>query len=179
MSAPRSYSPFPGPHYGGRPSERLFFISGAQNLSGFPRSNPAHWGLRRRGFRIPRFARIGQSSLTPSLLLSNANPLRWALRWGPPAAAYWGGKFQTVRFLWRAWLGRANASGPFPAVGAAISRPKAFSLLGRRCRAYARRMRVGAGMAKALQRAGQCPAPTKGRDASAYTVGAGVLTRPF
>ena len=47
-------------------------------------------------------------------------------------------------------------------VGAAISRPKAFSLLGRRCRAYARRMRVGAGMAKALQRAGQCPAPTKG-----------------
>ena len=47
-------------------------------------------------------------------------------------------------------------------VGAAISHPKAFSLLGRRCRAYARRMRVGAGMAKALQRAGQCPAPTKG-----------------
>ena len=46
--------------------------------------------------------------------------------------------------------------------GAAISRLKAFSLLGRRCRAYARRMRVGAGMAKALQRAGQCPAPTKG-----------------
>ena len=28
-------------------------------------------------------------------------------------------------------------------VGAAISRPKAFSLPGRRCRAYARRMRVG------------------------------------
>ena len=44
--------------------------------------------LRRRGFRIPRFARIGQSSLTPSLLLSNANPLRWALRWGPPTAAF-------------------------------------------------------------------------------------------
>ena len=55
-------------------------------MSKFP---PGHWALRRRGFRIPRFARIGQSSLTPSLLLSNANPLRWALRWGPPSAAYW------------------------------------------------------------------------------------------
>ena len=29
----------------------------------------------------------GQSSLIPSLRLSNANPLRWALRWEPPAAA--------------------------------------------------------------------------------------------
>ena len=29
----------------------------------------------------------GQSSLIPSLRLSNANPLRLALRWGPPAAA--------------------------------------------------------------------------------------------
>ena len=57
-------------------------------------------------------------------------------------------------------------------VGAAISHPKAFSLLGRRCRAYARRMRVGAGMAKALQRAGQCPAPTKGQETYAYAVGA-------
>ena len=37
---------------------------------------------RRRGFHIPRFARNGQSSLIPSLLLSNANPLCWALRWG-------------------------------------------------------------------------------------------------
>ena len=34
-------------------------------------------------------------------------------------------------------------------VGAAISRPKAFSLPGIRCRAHARRMRVGAGMAEA------------------------------
>ncbi len=31
----------------------------------------------------------GQSSLTTSLLLSNANPLRWASRWGPPSAAFW------------------------------------------------------------------------------------------
>ena len=29
----------------------------------------------------------GQSSRIPSLRLSNANPLRWALRWEPPAAA--------------------------------------------------------------------------------------------
>ena len=59
--------------------------------------------LRRRGFRIPRFARIGQSSLTPSLLLSNANPLRWALRWGPPSAAYW---VENCR-----WCGSAAAPG--------------------------------------------------------------------
>ena len=46
------------------------------------RFRPGHWALRRRGLRIPSFALSGQSSLTPSLLLSNANPLRWALRWG-------------------------------------------------------------------------------------------------
>ena len=50
------------------------------------------------------------------------------------------------------------------AVGAAISRPKALSLPGRRCRAYARRMRVGSGMAVALRWAGQCPAPTKKKE---------------
>ena len=36
-------------------------ISGAQNLSGWSKSLPAHWGLRRRGFRIPRFARLGKA----------------------------------------------------------------------------------------------------------------------
>ena len=50
----------------------------------------------------------GQSSLTPSLLLSNANPLRWALRWGPPAAFYLGGKLRLVRLHSRAWLCRTN-----------------------------------------------------------------------
>ena len=34
MSAPRSYSPFPGPHYGERVLVRFCNISGAQNLSG-------------------------------------------------------------------------------------------------------------------------------------------------
>ena len=74
--------------------------------------------LRRRGFRIPRFARIGQSSLTPSLLLSNANPLRWALRWGPPSAACLGGKFQPVRFNFYAWPYRPG--GGWSAVGGPV-----------------------------------------------------------
>ena len=84
-------------------------ISGAQNLNGGSRFLPGHWALRRRGFRIPRFARVGQSSLTPSLLLSNANPLRWVLRWGPPSAAYLGGKFRRLQFHGCAWLCCANA----------------------------------------------------------------------
>ena len=50
---------------------------------------------------------------------------------------------------------------PLSSVGAAISRPQAFPLAGGRCRAYARRMRVGFGMAEPSRRAGQCPAPTK------------------
>ena len=41
MSAPRSYSPFPGPHYGGRSPERLCVISGAQNLRGWLNSRRA------------------------------------------------------------------------------------------------------------------------------------------
>ena len=35
----------------------------------------------------PSLRPAGQSSLISSLRLSKANPLRWALRWGPPAAA--------------------------------------------------------------------------------------------
>ena len=64
------------------------------------------------------------------------------------------------------------------AVGAAISRPQAFALLGRRCRAYARRMRVGSGMAEVLQRAGQCPAPTKRRVGFCVRRRGGTLGRP-
>ena len=35
-----------------------------------------------------RFRLTAKTALAPLLLLSNANPLRWALRWGPPSAAY-------------------------------------------------------------------------------------------
>ena len=56
----------------------------------------------------PSLRPVGQSSLTASLLLSNANPLRWALRWGPPTAAYLGEKLRPVRFHSRAWLCRAG-----------------------------------------------------------------------
>ena len=82
------------PHYGGRATGRFLNISGAQNLSGLCDSSRATSSSR---ISYPSLRPAGQSSLTPSLLLSNANPLRWALRWGPPSAAYWGGKFQMVR----------------------------------------------------------------------------------
>ena len=71
----------------------------------------------------PSLRPAGQSSLTPSLLLSNANPLRWALRWGPPSAACLGGKFQPVRVHWYAWLCRTSDTGLSPTVGAHIVRP--------------------------------------------------------
>ena len=35
-----------------------------------------------------RFRLTAKTAPAPLLLLSNANPLRWALRWGPPSAAY-------------------------------------------------------------------------------------------
>ena len=35
-----------------------------------------------------RFRLTAKTALAPLLLLSNANPLRWALRGGPPSAAY-------------------------------------------------------------------------------------------
>ena len=46
----------PDPHYGGRVPVGFCSISGAQNLSDSLRLYPGHWALRRRGFRIPRFA---------------------------------------------------------------------------------------------------------------------------
>ena len=67
----------------------------------------------------------------------------------------------------------AGHSGPGPCdkekmasgytVGTTISRPKAFPLQGGRCPRRGR-MRVGSGMAGTPQRAGQCPAPAKGRN---------------
>ena len=74
---------------------------------------------------------------------SGAQNLSGLQRFTPGHWALTVPELRLLRFRPRAWLGRANASGPFPAVGAAISRPKAFSPLGRRCRAHARRMRVG------------------------------------
>ena len=106
------------PHYGGRATGRFLNISGAQNLSGLCDSSRATSSSR---ISYPSLRPAGQSSLTPSLLLSNANPLRWALRWGPPSAACLGGKFQPVRVHWYAWLCRTNVPTSFPAVGATLA----------------------------------------------------------
>ena len=88
------------PHYGGRATGRFLNISGAQNLSGLCDSSRATSSSR---ISYPSLRPDGQSSLTPSLLLSNANPLRWALRWEPPSAAYW---VENCR-----WCGSAAAPG--------------------------------------------------------------------
>ena len=108
--------------------------------------------LRRRGFRIPRFARTGQSSLTPSLLLSNANPLRWALRWGPPSAACWTENFE--------WCGSTTAPG-FAEPTLPVRFRRRGGTLGR------------PGTARWGHRALQKIKRTFG-----YVVGAGALTRP-
>ena len=63
--------------------------------------------------------------------------------------------------------------------GATFGRPQAFPLQGGRCRAHARRMRVGFGMAEPSRRAGQCPAPTKEGMAYRVAVGAAPCGRPL
>ena len=109
------------PHYGGRATGRFLNISGAQNLSGLCDSSRATSSSR---ISYPSLRPAGQSSLTPSLLPSNANPLRWALRWGPPSAACLGGKLPLLWFNFCAWLCRTNAPGLVSAVGAgALTRP--------------------------------------------------------
>ena len=110
----------PAPHNGGRVPAGFCRITGAQNLS--DALNPSRATSSSR-ISYPSLRPAGQSSLTPSLLLSNANPLRWALRWGPPSAACLGGKFQPVRVHWYAWLCQTNDIGLSPTVGAHIVRP--------------------------------------------------------
>ena len=106
----------PVPRYGGRTPEKFIVVSGAQNLNGGSEFPPGHWALGLQKFRL-------------------------------------------VRSRWCAWLYRANAPSanpggrpkglPYPipeeffeTVGAAISRPKAFPLLGGKVPSAARRMRV-------------------------------------
>ena len=45
-----------------------------------------------------RFRLTTKTAPAPLLLLSNANPLRWALRWGPPSAAYIISEFGDLAF---------------------------------------------------------------------------------
>ena len=51
----RPYSPYPGPHYGGRTPEKLCVISGAQNLSGWSEFPPGHWALGLQKLPLLRF----------------------------------------------------------------------------------------------------------------------------
>ena len=50
-----SKSLHPGPHYGGRPPEKLCFISGAQNLTGGSKFPPGHWALGVQNLELLQF----------------------------------------------------------------------------------------------------------------------------
>ena len=45
----------PGPHYGGRPPEKLCFISGAQNLTGGSKFPPGHRALGVQNLELLQF----------------------------------------------------------------------------------------------------------------------------
>ena len=145
----------PVPHYGGRIPVRSCNSSGAQNLSGFPPHLPAHWGLGEQKFQVPRLhfcAWVWQADGTGSV------------DGGRPKGLPYPIPEKFLRTVGAAPCGRPRAGlGPAPTKRTHPLRysSQAFSLPGRRCRAYARRMRLGSGMAVALRRAGQCPAPTK------------------
>ena len=106
MSAPRSYSPYPGPHYGGRVPESTNRISGAQNLSGWSQFPPGHRALGLQKLPLVRFHTCAWVSRT------NA-PGRYAV--GP---------------VWDRPL-REKGAASISAVGAAVSRLQAFPLGGR------------------------------------------------
>ena len=78
-------------------------ISGAQNLSDTLNSRRATGPFVVAKSAQLRFRLTAKTALAPLLLLSNANPLRWALRWEPPSAAYW---VENCR-----WCGSAAAPG--------------------------------------------------------------------
>ena len=63
--------------------------------------------------------------------ISGARKSEWVSEFQPGHWALASPKFQSVRFLFRAWLYRANAPGAGYAVGAAVSRLQAFPLGGR------------------------------------------------
>ena len=135
--------PSPAPHYGGSPSGWAMSFRRAKFewLSAIPAGPPGPGSAKTAAGAVP----------LPRLALPSKRSRCWIRRRGgcphPPAV-----------------LGNR----PLSSVGAAISRPQAFPLAGGRCRAYARRMRVGFGMAEVLYQAGQCPR----RTVSKFTVGA-------
>ena len=71
----------------------------------------------------------GQSLLVPSLRLSNANPLHWALRWGPPDGGLCGrvrrpaptGQFRSCVGRWQPI--RRCGIFPHPSVGEGLAPP--------------------------------------------------------
>ena len=152
----------PVPHYGGRIPVRSCNSSGAQNLSDFPPLLPAHWGLGKQKFQVPRLhfrAWVCRADGTGAvdggrpkgLPYPNSEVLLKTRR---------GGACSSRGPVWDRPLRKERIRSVIRCRGGSTPRPTAFPFRGR-CRAYARRMRLGSGMAEALRRAGQWPAPTK------------------
>ena len=165
---PQGRTPFamtaypPVPHYGGRVPESRQKISGAQNLSGFYHFIPAHWGLAEWKFKDVAIQ-----------LLRLVLPSRWRLVLGrrarPPGRAAFG------------WLKKCRIGdtpgrpAPMGSAGGPRASPTQFR------KTFLKP--VGEGLAPPdVPRYG---GPVwdrplqKDRNASTFSVGAGVLTRPL
>jgi len=168
MSASRSYSPPLDPIYGGYPLGWAK-ISGAQNLSGFSQFLPGHFVVADSvSLASPDWAKLAHS-IAPPLQRKPAS-LGFAL--GAAFGGLLGWKISNGSVLQlrlaltsqRFWSVFRCRGGYQPPESLLPSREKVPSV----CEAD----EGGAGMAKAPQRAGQCPAPTKGQETYAYAVGA-------
>ena len=158
MSASRSYSPPLDPIYGGYPLGWAK-ISGAQNLSGFSQFLPGHFVVADSvSLASPDWAKLAHS-IAPPLQRKPAS-LGFAL--GAAFGGLLGWKISNGSVLQlrlaltsqRFWSVFRCRGGYQPPESLLPSREKVPSV----CEAD----EGGAGMAKAPQRAGQCPAPTKG-----------------
>ena len=129
------YSPFPGPHYGGRVPVRSCNISGAQNLSGFPRFPPGHRALGLQKLQVQRFhsrACLCRAN-APGAILAGAprgSPTQTRKLFLKPVgeddSPYQGEMAQRARGDRELPLPPSFGSAPLSAAGAAISRPQAF-----------------------------------------------------
>ena len=77
-------------------------------------------------FAFPRTPFYGGRTTVSCCWISGAQNLSGFYRFIPGHWALGLQKLPLLRFMNCAWLCRANASGPFPTVGAAISRPQSL-----------------------------------------------------
>ena len=114
-------------------------------------------------FALPPVPHYGGRVLVRFCSISGAQNLSGDLRFLPGHWALASPKFQSVRFLFRAWLYRANAPSAHTAVGATLAVALSLPLWGK-VPSEARRMRSVGAAHLDRPRAGQCPPPTKKKE---------------